>query len=497
MARPENIVETLDGPFSAWAGDPDDWWAWRVALKAMSGLPMDERELELFQRCTGRDVPSDRPCKEAWLIVGRRGRKSAMAAMMAVYQAVFVDWSDCRAPGETVRVLIVANTKDQAGLVRSYAEAVLRSRPGLEQLIIGNDTESITLKTGVEIKCVANSFRTIRGSTVVCAIFEEVAFWRSDESANPDKEILRAVTPSMMTVPRSVLIGISSPYAKRGLLYERYRDYYGRDDNRVLVWQAATEEMNARADPEEIARAYADDPEAAAAEYGARFRDDLSTFLDADLLAKIVRTSPRELEPDPRLSYHAFADPSGGRGDAFALAIGHVDQDGCRVVDVVRAKRAPFDPAVVVHEMAELLKSYQLRRVVGDAYSGEWVVSAFRAEGIAYRSAAKAKSAIYLDALPLFTQGRVELPDERPLLVELSALERRTTRNGRDSVDHGRGGRDDLANAVCGLLVELDTASPIASRGRQGAIYMADVRFDPLSMPTPGAVEQPGRRPWP
>jgi hypothetical protein len=35
------------------------------------------------------------------------------------------------------------------------------------------------------------------------------------------------------------------------------------------------------------------------------------------------------------------------------------------------------------------------------------------------------------------------------LLRELRLLERRTHRSGKDSVDHGRSGHDDLANVVC------------------------------------------------
>jgi len=39
------------------------------------------------------------------------------------------------------------------------------------------------------------------------------------------------------------------------------------------------------------------------------------------------------------------------------------------------------------------------------------------------------------------------------LLRELRLLERHTHRSGRDTVDHPKGGRDDHANAVCGVAV--------------------------------------------
>jgi hypothetical protein len=62
------------------------------------------------------------------------------------------------------------------------------------------------------------------------------------------------------------------------------------------------------------------------------------------------------------------------------------------------------------------------------------------------------KSALYLEAVPLFARGLVSLPNQQQLLRELRLLERRTHRRGRDSVDHGSGGSDDFANALCVCL---------------------------------------------
>jgi hypothetical protein len=39
------------------------------------------------------------------------------------------------------------------------------------------------------------------------------------------------------------------------------------------------------------------------------------------------------------------------------------------------------------------------------------------------------------------------------LIAQLIGLERRTARSGRDSIDHGPGAHDDVANAVAGALV--------------------------------------------
>ena len=155
-----------------------------------------------------------------------------------------------------------------------------------------------------------------------------------------------------------------------------------------------------------------------------------------------------------------FADPSGGSSDAFTLAIAHRDDDtGLLLLDHLRAQRPPFNPEAVVHDYAKVLRRYGLTAVTGDRYAGEWVRSAFEKAGISYLHSARAKSEIYLEAEPLFATRAVRLIDDRVALTELRQLERRTTRAGRDSVDHPPRGHDDRANAICGALVGAATGA--------------------------------------
>lgn len=109
-------------------------------------------------------------------------------------------------------------------------------------------------------------------------------------------------------------------------------------------------------------------------------------------------------------------------------------------------------------EYAALLKEYHLSKVLGDNYSAEWVSGAWRDCGISYERSELNKSALYLEALPFFVRGVVTLPNHPTLVSELSLLERRTSRMGKDTVDHGRNGHDDHANAVCGMLHSLGSS---------------------------------------
>ena len=109
-------------------------------------------------------------------------------------------------------------------------------------------------------------------------------------------------------------------------------------------------------------------------------------------------------------------------------------------------------------DFAALLSTYGLSSVVGDRYAGEWPRERFEAHGIIYETSALTKSGIYKEVLPLINSARVELLDLSVLRAQLLGLERRVARGGKDSIDHGPGGRDDVANAVAGALVLVGTA---------------------------------------
>jgi hypothetical protein len=448
------IIEALDDDelFAPVLGDPATWAAWRVLLAALFGLRMTEVERVVYEAHTKRRTPPAAPVREGWLVVGRRGGKSRIAALVAVYLACFRDYGSVLAPGERGTVSIIAADRRQARTVMRYIVGLLEGCPMLVPLVVARTADSIELSNGVVLEVHTASFRAVRGYTVVAAILDEIAFWRSEESANPDREIVNALRPAMATVPGSLLLAISSPYAQRGILWEIYRRHFGQEGDPVLVWQAPTRAMNPAVEETLIDAAYADDPAVAAAEYGAEFRCDIDAFLVRDALEAVVSTGRSELAPVPDQSYFAFVDPSGGARDAMALAIAHAESDHV-VLDAVRERRPPFSPDAVVEEFAQLLGAYGIDEVVGDRYAGDWPRERFGAHGIAYLSTTKSKNDLYGALLPMVHSKRVVLLDHPRLLAQLAGLERRTTWGGRDSIDHGPGAHDDLANAAAGALL--------------------------------------------
>jgi hypothetical protein len=434
-----------------WFKNPDTWKAWTAFLAALFALPMSEEQLATYRECTGRERPPTSVHREAWLICGRRAGKSFILALTAVFLACFYSYSQYIVPGERGTILIIAENRKQARTIFRYVQGLLNGIPMLRHMIERETAEAFDLNNAITIEIQAASFRSVRGYTVVAALLDEVAIWRSDESANPDSEILAAIKPAMATIPNAMLLCASSPYAKRGILWDAYRKYYGKDGS-VLVWKAPTRAMNPSVPQSVIDDALEKDPAEASAEYLAEFRNDVETFISREIVDAATVLGRTLLPRTDNVSYVAFCDPSGGSSDSMTLAISHMEGQRA-VLDLVLERRPPFSPDSVSKEFADTIKGYGIASVRGDRYGGLWPRERFAQHGIDYTVTDKVKSDIYLTLLPLLNSGRVELLDHTRLTAQLCSLERRTARGGKDSVDHAPGAHDDLVNAAAGALV--------------------------------------------
>src|ERR1700683_1512054 len=96
-----NIVDACLDPalFGRWFLKPETWRFWFMAMRAVFGLAMSEEELALFEQYTGRKEPPAGGVKESWFVVGRRGGKSLILSVIAVYLAGFLDWTPYLTPG--------------------------------------------------------------------------------------------------------------------------------------------------------------------------------------------------------------------------------------------------------------------------------------------------------------------------------------------------------------------------------------------------------------
>jgi hypothetical protein len=433
----------------------DTWRAWHILLIALMGEELTDDERVIFREFTGRECEPLALVEEFWGIIGRRGGKSRAMAALVVFLACLRAYGHVTVAGERPTVLLLAANVKQAGVALGYVVGILESTPLLAAMVRSKTADSIELSNGVVIEVRPASFRGLRGITAVAVVADEIAFWYTEDSqsANPDSEIIAALRPALATT-QGPLIAISSPYARRGELWSTYQRHFGpAGDPKILVAKAPSRTMNPSLPESVVTRALERDHAAASAEYMAEFRSDLERFLTVEAVSACVMLGVRELPPQ-RQGYIAFVDPSGGSADSITMAIAfRAHGEGGAILAAIRERRPPFSPAAVVAEFVKTLREYGVTEVRGDAYGAQWVAESFRNLGVNDRQSEKNRSQIYSEILPAINSREVSLLDDKRLIGQLVALERRTSRSGKDTIDHAPGAHDDIANAACGALV--------------------------------------------
>jgi hypothetical protein len=451
------LADPALGGAAATFRDLQSWRPWLTFAAATYGLPLDASGKELFAASTGRVYsPPPGGWREVACVVGRQAGKTRFGATIVAFEAI------AASPVHDGERYVLLLAQDHRGAVRTafaYIRAVFDASPILRRAIVRETASTLTLDNGVVVAAYPCRPAAVRGVRALVVLADELAFYRSSEALPQDAEMLRAVRPCLaMTGGR--LIILSSPHAQVGALYDLHRRYYGRADGRVLVWQASAPTMNPLLAADYLERMRETDPAAYRSEVLGQFRDDVSSFVTREALEACIVGERRELSPTAGPHYVAFVDPSGGSRDSFTLAVAHWGEERV-VLDCIRERRPPFNPDDVVQDYAATLGTYGVTTVSGDRYAGEWPRERFRAHGVDYVPAQKSKSDLYLSLLPLVNGGRVQLLDDERLIGQLVNLERRTSRGGRDSIDHGSGSHDDVANAVAGAcaLAERETVN--------------------------------------
>jgi hypothetical protein len=479
-----DVISAMDGTFAEWFAGPS-WNGWRAILKAAYCLPMNEEELAFFGEVAGGRAPPTKRVRELWCVGGRRGGKDSIASLIIAHAAAGFDGRrrqiagiplPAMRRGERATIFCLARDRDQARIALQYVKSYFEELPELAKMVTRETRDGLELSNGADIIVQTNDFRGVRGRSVLVAVLDECAFFRDESSFSPDVELYAALKPGMLTLAdRAMLIGISTPHKKSGLLWTKYHESFGKDDPDTLVIKATSMQLNPTLPAETIEAEIAANPDLNRAEYLCEWRTDISSFVDHETVDAAIMKGRQVLSPFVE-DYTGFIDVSGGVNDAHAIGIAFKDEDtGCAVLACAREIKSA-DTEAIVKEFAAILKSYGLSRAYSDRYGAQWVVDAFRRHGIELLKSPHDRSTIYLNLLPALNAGQVKLLDMPRIRSQLLALERRTVRgSGRDVVDHPSAGSDDLINVVAGALV-------MAAAGNR------HVKFTALALNSEGVV---------
>lgn len=469
-SNPHLFGEWFDGP---------SWDTWRVLDKAIFGEALTTDELIVFTELTGRSEPPTEAAKETFLIAGRRSGKDVKAASIVTYLATFgpamYGLLDNVKRGESVVVQLLAVDRKQAAVCLKYVKAFFE-KPIFAAMVEKETADGLELSNGVAITITTNDLASARGRTTIAVVMDELAFFNSDTSTNPAEEVYRALRPGMATVPNAMLIGISSPFAPSGLLFDVYKKHFGKP-GRTLVVQAPTWRMNPTLayGGEFLAGEREADPAAFNSEYGAQFRDSSTSLFGIDALMRCVDEGVLERPFVAGTRYFGFVDAASGSGGDSATAAVASREGESVIIHAYREIKPPFSPSAAVVELAGFLKSYGLRHCYGDRWTGDVIREMFRKEGVDYKPSTASRSQLYLGMLPLVNAQRVALLDCKRTLNQFTSLIRRVTKGGQENIDAPQGAawHEDVANAVAG-------AAYYASKGERSAPMLAAPQLIPL-----------------
>jgi hypothetical protein len=364
--------------------------------------------------------------RRRWVIrAGRRAGKSSTLCRLAVAVALWGDWSV--PPGDVAVIPFVSVDRDEASARLRTIAAILRAL-GVSFDERGDELELRDKR--LVFRVVTGSVRGTVGFTSVAVFADEMARWESrDTAANPAREVMASLRPTMATQPSAFEVAVSSPWGTDDYHAELFE--IGEDDHQLTsfaeTWTAnptLTEERTHELEP---------DPRVWAREYAAEPGVTLSAALDPADTAASFRADPRGL----RIASFLSVDASSLRGDAFAYVAGHETDAGELQVTEVRGwegdelRSASLES--IVDAIAARAKAFGVRRIFGDQRETAGLEALFARRNLSFESIAwsqSSKDGAIMLLRRLMRERRLCLVEHAGLRRELMTMKARLMPSG-------------------------------------------------------------------
>lgn len=221
---------------------------WAATLRLFYGLPLTAEDVEFLATATGRsraalESYAGHGFAELWARVGRRGRKSAVAALVADYEAIYGGHGAHLIPGEIALIPTISKDLGGASTVRRFEHSYLDALGiAYQETKFGSIAVTLIEGSSVALACLACTSEAPRGPAIPVAILDEIAFYKTSEVyENPDTEILAALRPAMAQFPGRKLLAISSPFAEMGVFHTTVEGALANDsEHRTLAVEGPT-----------------------------------------------------------------------------------------------------------------------------------------------------------------------------------------------------------------------------------------------------------------
>ena len=357
------------------------------------------------------------------LAIGRRGGKSLVAAVWAVYDGVVRDLTAYLRPGEVRYVVLVSPSLRQARelfrTLRSFFDL-----PALKPLVVSETAESIELVTGVMLMVIPCNSRAARGLPISTLLLEEFASFLDSDGNQSDEQMYRALSPSIAQFgPEGRIVILSTPRGTRGAFHRLFKQAGERADG--FAMHLPTWEFNPTLTKEALQQLEPDDM-VFEQEFAASFTAIGGGFIPTSLVLRQTGI------PEHQHGRRTLALDPAFDGDDFGLALAcvPVDEDDRQTDSVylewVGAMRKPgFEAAM--DRVAEMAKEWEVEQVVSDQMAQQAVVEGLSKRGVTCRRVpwtgrakdGKSKHSRYGKFKTMLGQGRLWLVDDAELRQEI------------------------------------------------------------------------------
>lgn len=399
----------------------------------------------------------------AAVVGGRAGKTYLLIALRLLFGMCVRDLS-VLAPEEEAFATVVAQNDKLRQQAINYALGAARSKPELRALLRlpkgskpGDKVSSFGLwradfdRVVTFQGAVATSGGLgVRGVWHTDLALDEVAFFRDASYKVNDKDIYEAGISRIL--PDGQCILGSTPWAKAGLLFDFYRDNYGKPTT-ALVGHAPTLLLNDRPQTREVVELERKrNPDNAKREYDAVFMEAGTTiFFEASTIDASITDEKFTIEPHDHIA--AGAD-FGFRSDSSALILVALRGNTLHVFDgeECRPEDEPLKPSTTVATFASRIAG-KCGVLMADQHYREAISELLVSHNLAYIPAPTQPAETYVRARMQLREGRVKihpLPFRERLVQQMREVHGKPTSGGGMSIMHPRwatGGHGDLVAA--------------------------------------------------
>lgn len=433
-------------------------------------------EPAIFEMLTGKpygDVVSESQVLNMIdLVIGRRGGKTTLSAMLAIYCAIINDWKPYLHKTPFATVLILSHSREFSDEILDLIRTLVEESPILRKFINKdkrNTSSTMNLKTPwivdskirwsrVQIKVGAASSKTTRGIAACAVLLDEIAYFNLDENLKEtDEKILKAVRPATKQFgDKALVIKLSSPGIKQGVLYNEYLKWQRNElPKNYVVFKCPSWVFNTILPKKEFVNEWILDRDGFDCEFRANFVDSISNYVSPEFVDMAIIGGSRFRAPDTDkdIKYFAAIDAA-FKKDKFTFSVVGVSEN--RVTQYISkgwegTRQSPIRAHVVAEYIKNILKQFPVDFVSADQFAFQPLKEIFDQYNVTLEESTFSptfKKKIYYNLRKLIHSQQIDLLDNEIQTKEIKELIVEVAPSGTIKIGHPTGGSDDFSDSL-------------------------------------------------